>query len=73
MDEIAANTARIVELRRSTVPVTLIWGRNDPYLHLSTAAFLQSQLRRATLHALDAGHWPQIDAAADAARIMLAA
>ncbi|MDE2515965.1 MAG: alpha/beta hydrolase [Rhodospirillales bacterium] len=71
-DEIAANTARILTLRRSEVPVALIWGRNDPYLHLSTAAFLQSQLRHGVLHALDAGHWPQIDAAEDAARIMLA-
>ena len=73
MDEIAANTARTIELRRSIVPVQLIWGKNDPYLHLSTAAFLQSQLRYGTLHALDAGHWPQIDAAEESARIMLAA
>ncbi|MCQ8277625.1 alpha/beta hydrolase [Acetobacteraceae bacterium KSS8] len=72
-DEVAANTGRIVALRRSAVPVQLIWGRNDPYLHLSTAAFLQAQLRNASLHALDAGHWPQIDAAEDCARIMLAA
>ena len=72
-DEMAANTGRIVALRRSEVPVTLIWGRNDPYLHLSTAVFLQSQLRHASLHALDAGHWPQIDAAEESARIMLAA
>jgi haloalkane dehalogenase len=55
-DEVAANTGRIVALRRSEVPVRLIWGRYDPYLHLSTAAFLQSQLRHATLHALAAGH-----------------
>ncbi|MDE1918625.1 MAG: alpha/beta hydrolase [Sphingomonadales bacterium] len=70
-DEIAANTGRILALRRTQVPVHLIWGRNDPYLHLSTAAFLQSQLSNASLHALDAGHWPQIDAAQDVARIML--
>ena len=72
-EEVAANTGRIVAVRRSAVPVQLIWGRNDPYLHLSTAAFLQAQLRNASLHALDAGHWPQIDAAEDCARIMLAA
>lgn len=70
-DEIAANTGRLVELRRSQVPFALIWGRNDPYLHVSAAEFLRSQLRHGVLHALDAGHWPQIDAAADAARIML--
>ena len=70
-DEIAANTARIVDLRRSSVPFVLIWGRNDPYLHVSAAAFLRSQLRNGVLHALDAGHWPQIDAAEESARLML--
>lgn len=69
--EIAANTGRLVELRRSPVPVTLVWGRNDPYLHLSAAEFLRAQFRDGTLQALDAGHWPQIDAAAEVARILL--
>lgn len=69
--EIAANTGRLVELRRSDVPFVLVWGRNDPYLHVSSAEFLRSQLRDGVLHALDAGHWPQIDAAAETARIML--
>ena len=71
-DEIAANTGRLVDLRRSHVPFVLIWGRNDPYLHVSAAEFLRSQMRHGVLHPLDAGHWPQIDAAAEAARIMLA-
>ena len=70
-DEIAANTGRLVELRRSSVPFVLIWGRNDPYLHVSSAEFLCSQLRHGALHALEAGHWPQIDAAEETARIML--
>lgn len=70
-DEIAANTGRMVELRRSPVPFVLIWGRNDPYLHVSAAEFLRSQMRDGVLHALDAGHWPQIDAAAEAAHLML--
>jgi len=70
-DEITANTGRMVELRRSPVPFVLIWGRNDPYLHVSAAEFLRSQMRDGALHALDAGHWPQIDAAAETARIML--
>lgn len=71
LDEIANNTARLVELRRSAVPIVLIWGRNDPYLHVSTEEFLQSQLRHGALHALEAGHWPQIDAAEEIARIVL--
>ncbi|MBV8092595.1 MAG: alpha/beta hydrolase [Acetobacteraceae bacterium] len=70
-DEVAANTARLVEFRRSEVPLMLIWGKADPYLHLSVAEHLRSQARRAFLHALDAGHWPQIDEASEVARLML--
>jgi haloalkane dehalogenase len=71
-DEIGANTARLVELRRSAIPFVLIWGKNDPYLHVSAAEFLRSQLRNGVLHGLEAGHWPQIDATEETARIMLA-
>lgn len=69
-DEINANTARLIELRRSDVPFLLIWGKNDPYLHVSGAEYLRSQVRNGSLHALEAGHWPQIDAAPEVARIM---
>jgi pimeloyl-ACP methyl ester carboxylesterase len=71
LGEIASNTGRLVELRRSSIPFVLIWGRNDPYLHVSAAEFLRAQLQNGVLHALPAGHWPQIDAAAETARIML--
>jgi haloalkane dehalogenase len=70
-DEIAANTARLVEFRRSDVPLLLIWGKADPYLHLSVAEHMRSQARLSSLHALEAGHWPQIDAGAETARTML--
>jgi len=70
-DEIAANTARLPELRRSDVPLLLIWGKADPYLHVSIAEHMRSQAQIAALHVLEAGHWPQIDAAAEVARIML--
>jgi haloalkane dehalogenase len=36
------------------------------------AEHLKSQAKNAAIHALEAGHWPQIDEAADIARIMLA-
>jgi haloalkane dehalogenase len=71
-DEVAANTARLLEFRRSEVPLLLIWGKHDPYLHVSVAEYMRSNARHAVLHVLDAGHWPQIDAAADVARILLA-
>jgi pimeloyl-ACP methyl ester carboxylesterase len=70
-DELAANTARLLEFRRSEVPLLLIWGKFDPYLHVSVAEYMRSQAGNAVLHVLDAGHWPQIDAAAGVARILL--
>ena len=71
-DELAANTARLIEFRRSDIPFLLIWGKADPYLHVTVADYMRSQARNAALHVLEAGHWPQIDAAAEVARIMLA-
>jgi len=71
-DEVAANTARLTEFRRSEVPILLIWGKSDPYLHLTVAEYIKSQAKNATLHVLEAGHWPQIDEPVEVARIMLA-
>ena len=71
-DEVAANTARLLDFRRSDLPLLLIWGKADPYLHVSVAEYIRSQAKNAVLHVLEAGHWPQIDEAADTARIMLA-
>lgn len=71
-DEMAANTARISVLRRARMPFTFIWGKNDPYLHVSLAEAMRAQMRDGQLHVLEAGHWPQIDEAAEVARIMLA-
>ena len=71
-DEVAANTGRLLEFRRSEAPLLLIWGKYDPYLHITVADYMRSQARQAALHVLEAGHWPQIDAAADVARILLA-
>ncbi|APR35695.1 hypothetical protein BTO02_09990 [Paraburkholderia sp. SOS3] len=70
-EEVTANTARIVEFRRSNVPLHLIWGDADPYLHLSVAKHLQSQAKNVSLHVVGAGHWPQIDAYEEVAEIML--
>jgi pimeloyl-ACP methyl ester carboxylesterase len=71
-DEIAANTARLADFRRSEVPLLLIWGKSDPYLHVTVAEYIRSQARNAAIHVLEAGHWPQIDEPADVARIILA-
>ena len=71
-DEVAANTARLTEFRSSNVPFLLIWGKSDPYLHVTVAEYLRSQASDSVLHVLEAGHWPQIDEPAEVARIMLA-
>jgi haloalkane dehalogenase len=70
-DEVAANTARLIEFRRSDVPLLLIWGKADPYLHVTVAEYLRSQARNAVLHTLDAGHWPQIDDPVSVAHLLL--
>nr|POF20143.1 haloalkane dehalogenase 1 [Quercus suber] len=71
-EELAANTARLADMRKTRVPFTLIWGKTDPYLHVTVAEHMQSQLQSCTLRVLEAGHWPQIDQAATAAEIMVA-
>lgn len=71
-EQIAIDTGRLVDFRRSDVPLLLIWGDRDPYLHISAGEYLRSNARVAKLSAVRAGHWPQIDAAAEVARIMLA-
>jgi pimeloyl-ACP methyl ester carboxylesterase len=70
-DEVSANSARIIDLRRATLPFLFIWGKSDPYLHVTVAEYMRSQLMNSALHLLDAGHWPQIDEPAEVARIML--
>jgi haloalkane dehalogenase len=70
-DEVASNTARLTELRRADVPLVLIWGKTDPYLHVTVAEYIKSQAKKAVLQVLEAGHWPQIDEPSDVAEIML--
>lgn len=70
--ELARNEARLVELRTLDVSFSFIWGKEDPYLHVSTAEWLSKQVRKGSLHKLDAGHWPQIDEAERVAEILIA-
>ena len=59
-DEVAANTAHLLQFRRSDVPLLLIWGKHVPYLHVSVAEYMRSNARHGVLHVLDAGHWPRL-------------
>jgi pimeloyl-ACP methyl ester carboxylesterase len=72
-DELVANSGRLQELWSLDLPFQLIWGETDAYLHLGIADDLRSKLKRASLHVLPAGHWPQIDEPARAASILLGA
>jgi haloalkane dehalogenase len=60
-DAMAQNASRLAELKALDVPVKLIWGKFDPYITVAEAERRRSQLKRASLTVLPAGHWLQID------------
>lgn len=72
-EEASKNVLRLPELAALDIPVQLIWGKTDPYLNTGVADSLKLHMKRASLTLLDAGHWVQIDAPAEVARLMLAA
>jgi haloalkane dehalogenase len=71
--EVTRNTARLPQMAALDIPVKLIWGEADPYLHAGVAEDFRSHFKRATLDLLPAGHWLQIDMPEQVAAIMLAA
>ena len=70
-EEVARNTTRLPEMEALDIPFKLIWGATDPYLNTGVAEDFQSHLKRPSLHVLPAGHWVQIDAPEQVARLML--
>lgn len=68
---LAANGTRISEMRAFSRPVRLIWGVQDPYLDRAVADDIASHFGNAKLTAVEANHWPQIDAPEIVARAML--
>ena len=49
-------------LQTTTVPVSVIFGRNDPNLNPDVAHHLSSLFKNSQLHLVDqASHWPQWD------------
>jgi haloalkane dehalogenase len=67
------NAQRLPELKALDIPVKLIWGRFDPYITVAVAVRRRTQLKRATLTVIDAGHWLQVDEPAQVAKAMLSA
>lgn len=59
--EIGRNTERLDELQQLKMPVTIVWGENDPCLTSGMAHDFQQHLPHASLSLVSAGHWPMID------------
>lgn len=68
---IVSNTGKVSGLKKLDVPVTLIWGDEDPYLNTGVAKDLASEFKHADTHILPLGHWPQIDDPKAVADLML--
>jgi pimeloyl-ACP methyl ester carboxylesterase len=60
-EALTQNASRLPELKSLDVPVKLIWGQFDPYITVTEAERRRSQLKRASLTVVPAGHWLQID------------
>jgi pimeloyl-ACP methyl ester carboxylesterase len=70
-DEHARNAKHLTALKTLDIPVKLIWGQYDPYITLAVAERRRSQLRKASLTVIPAGHWLQADEPAQVAKAML--
>src|SRR5277367_1168782 len=70
-DALTQNAKRLPELKAHDAPVKLIWGQCDPYITVAVAERRKSQLKRASLTVLLAGHWLQIDEPQQVAVAML--
>ena len=71
-EKVTRNIQRLPYLEALDIPVKLIWGDTDLNLNKGVAEDLQSHLKHASLLALSAGHWPQIDRPEQVAKEMLA-
>lgn len=69
--QVQRNTERLAELKGIDRPCTIIWGAGDEYLNSNLALDIAATIPGATVHNLDAGHWPQLDAPQDVARLLL--
>jgi haloalkane dehalogenase len=70
-DALTQNAQRLPELKALDVPVKLIWGQFDPYITVAEAERRKSQLKRASLTVVPAGHWLQVDEPQQVALAML--
>jgi haloalkane dehalogenase len=70
--QIAVNNLQVGKLAELGIPTTIVWGRSDAYLNVGVAQDLAGHFKGASVHLLDAGHWPQLDLPEDVGRYLLA-
>jgi haloalkane dehalogenase len=69
--QIQLNNNHLPQLKELTFPSTIIWGKGDAYLDTGVAEDLAAHIKGASLHVLDAGHWPQLDLPEEVGRYLL--
>jgi haloalkane dehalogenase len=70
--QMAVNNLQVSKLAELGIPTTIVWGKSDAYLNVGVAQDLAGHFKGATVHLLDAGHWPQLDLPEDVGRYLLA-
>jgi haloalkane dehalogenase len=70
--QIAVNNQQVSNLAGLGIPTTIVWGKSDAYLNVGVAQDLAAHFKGASIHLLDAGHWPQLDLPEDVGRYLLA-
>jgi haloalkane dehalogenase len=70
--QIEFNNQHLNQLESLDLPSTIIWGASDAYLNMGVARDLAARLKGASLHVLNAGHWPQLDLPDEVGRHLLA-
>ncbi len=66
-----ADTQRLPDLKAFDRPVRIIFGAGDPYLNPGVAEQFHEAFPASELFLLHAGHWPQLDAPEEVARLLL--
>lgn len=70
---VVSNSALIGSLRSFERPVTVAFGRRDPYITPAVAEAIAALFPTSSLHLLEAGHWLQLELPARVAAIVSAA
>ena len=70
--QIAVNNRQLGKLAGLDIPTTVVWGESDAYLNVGVAQDLAGHFKGASVHLLDAGHWPQLDLPEEVGHYLLA-